>query len=162
MGEVVAVVSRAQAERGRTEPLNRENQIIAVRSLPENEDVIRHMFGDLVVTGGDADPYDRRILPHVNKAWYPPAFRFGAYKGLVQQNVKRGDGMILSPLGLIHRYSPEQFEVEWFITGTVSEPRVSGAINRDHLPPRSKWQKPEIDNLPPKSEWPRTYWREDG
>lgn len=160
MGEVVAVVTRDQFARGYVER-DWRNQYMAVLALPENEKVIKHMFGDLVVKGDDSDAYDWRILAHVNSGWYPPDFRYGAFKGLVQQDVQLGDWIILTPFGLIHSYNPETFEAEWAITGSVSEPRVSEAINHDHLPPRSEWEKPNIDNLPPKSEWPEIYWKEN-
>ncbi|USX46801.1 hypothetical protein [Dietzia kunjamensis] len=160
MSAVVAIVTKDQFDRGDVER-DWQNQYMAVRALPENDEVIEHMFGDLVVKGGDSDAYEWRILPHLNAGWYPPAFRYGAYKGAAQQDVQRGDWMILSVFGLIYGSHPSKFEAEWVITGSVSKPRVSEAISPDHLPPKSEWQKPNIDNLPPKSEWPKIYWKEN-
>lgn len=158
MSEVVAVVTSDQAERG---GLDRDwrNQYLAVRSLPENEKTIRYMFGDKIVKGGDSDAYDWQIQAHVNSGWRPPSFRFGANKGLCQQDVQQGDWILLSPFGLIHSYTPEKFEAEWFITGAVLAPRVSDSINTDHLPPESEWDN--YDTLPPKSEWTKIYSREN-
>lgn len=160
MSAVVRVVPRDQLDWGDVER-DWGTPIMAVRALPENEEVIRYMFGDKIIKGGDSDPYDWRILPHVNAGWYPPAFQYGAYRGRSQQDVQRGDWITLCPLGLIYRDHPSRFEAEWVITGPVSTPRVSAAINYDHLPPKSEWQKPNIDNLPPKSEWPKLYWKEN-
>ena len=161
MRGAVEIISRDLAERGHTARPDRLNQIMAVRAVPENDDVIRHMFGGLVVKGADGDPYDWRILEHLNEGWYPPAFKYGAYKGAAQQDVQRGDWFVLYVSGLIHCYPAAVFESNFVVTGPAAEPRVSTAINPDHLPPKSEWQKPNIDNLPPQSEWPKLYWKEN-
>ena len=140
---------------------DRDNQIMAVQALPENDDVIRHMFGDLAVKGGDSEPYEWRILRHRHAGWYPPAFRHGAYRGMVQQDVQYGDWLVPYVSSLTRRYDPETFEAEYSIVGPAEKSRVSQAINPDHLPPKSEWQKPNIDNLPPRSEWPKLYWKEN-
>lgn len=140
---------------------DRDNQIMAVQALPENDDVIKYMFGDLVVKGEHSDPYDWRILAHRHAGWYPPAFKHGAYRGMVQQDVHYGDWFVLYVGSLTRRYDPGAFDAEYSIVGPATEPRVSQAINPDHLPPKSEWQKPNIDNLPPKSEWPKLYWKEN-
>lgn len=74
MSAVVRVVPRDQLDWGDVER-DWGTPIMAVRALPENEEVIRYMFGDKIIKGGDSDPYDWRILPHVNAGWYPPAFQ---------------------------------------------------------------------------------------
>lgn len=162
MHGALVVVSRDQAERGLFGEPDQRNQIMAVQALPENDDVIGHMFGDLVVRGTGGDPYDWRILEHLHEGWYPPAFKYGAYRGSSQQDVQRGDWFILYVGGLIHHYAPATFESDFVVTGPAAEPRVSEALDPDHLPPKSEWQKPHIDNLPPRSEWPKRYWKENG
>lgn len=134
---------------------------MAVQALPENDDVIKDMFGDLVVKGGSSDPYEWRIFEHRHAGWYPPAFRHGAYRGMVQQDVQSGDWFVLYVGSLTRCYDPGTFEAEYSIVGSAKEPRISRAINPDHLPRKSEWQKPNIDNLPPKSEWPNLYWKEN-
>lgn len=64
------VVSRALAERGQFEGPDRG--IMAIQALPDNDDVIRHMFGDLIVKGKGGDPYDWRILEYFHEGWRPP------------------------------------------------------------------------------------------